>query len=265
MDKVPLVKLGDTGIDISALGLGTVKFGRNQGVKYPTGFDLPDMKICSELLSYARDLGVNLIDTAPAYGLSEERLGVLLDGQRHDWVIAGKFGEEFEDGQSAFDFSPAHCLRSVERSLQRLNTDYLDILLIHSDGNDMDILSDDDLIKTLTQLKTSGKVRAIGASTKTKDGGIKALSCMDVVMATYTPVYEDERAVLDYACDHNKGVILKKVLASGHLDQIGNEDPVQAAMNFAFDHKGVSSVITGTLNKTHLLENARAVIEAFAR
>ncbi|MFW8341556.1 aldo/keto reductase, partial [Klebsiella pneumoniae] len=67
--------LGSTGLRVSPLGLGTVKLGRDQGVKYPNGFRIPDDQQARELLYLARELGINLIDTAPAYGVSEERLG----------------------------------------------------------------------------------------------------------------------------------------------------------------------------------------------
>ena len=112
--------LGDTGLVVSPLGLGTVKLGRDQGVKYPSGFTIPDDREARQLLDLARELGINLIDTAPAYGRSEERLGPLLRGQRDAWVIVSKVGEEFEGGQSRFDFSPAHTRLSLERSLKRL-------------------------------------------------------------------------------------------------------------------------------------------------
>ncbi len=104
--------LGDTGLAVSPLGLGTVKFGRDQGVKYPSGFTIPDDREAADLLALARDLGINLIDTAPAYGRSEERLGPLLRGQREHWVIVSKVGEEFVDGQSV---SRRFRLRSTER------------------------------------------------------------------------------------------------------------------------------------------------------
>ncbi len=67
--------LGSTGIDVSVLGLGTVKIGRNQQVKYPDGFELPDDKAVLGLFELAQSLGINFIDTAPAYGSSEQRLG----------------------------------------------------------------------------------------------------------------------------------------------------------------------------------------------
>ena len=153
-----LRELGDTGLTVSALGLGTVKIGRDQGVKYPTPFSIPDDDAVRDLLARARELGINLIDTAPAYGRSEERLGQLLR-DRQDWVIVSKVGEEFSDGDSHFDFSPAHTRASVERSLRRLNTDYLDCVLIHSDGNDLDVLRSGAL-ETLEEMKQAGLIRA---------------------------------------------------------------------------------------------------------
>lgn len=65
--------LGQTGIEVSCLGLGTVKFGRNQEVKYPNNFSLPEDKQISALLDQAKGFGINLLDTAPAYGSSEQR------------------------------------------------------------------------------------------------------------------------------------------------------------------------------------------------
>ncbi len=257
MDRLTPRPLGDTGINVSPLGLGTVKFGRNQGVKYPHAFDLPDEAALADLLALTKDLGINMLDTAPAYGLSEERLGRLLKGQRDDWVIVGKAGEEFVDGQSFYKFTPEHFEMSLERSLKRLNTDYIDMLLIHSDGSDMDILSNDDLIATMHKFKERGLVRAIGASTKTVDGGIKTLELMDVVMACYNPDYLDEMPVLDYAAKHNKGTLIKKALGSGHL-------PAQKSLEFAFGHEGVSSIIVGTINPNHLKDNVAACLKTIA-
>src|SRR5690606_11080396 len=127
--------LGRSGMQISPLGLGTVKLGRNQGVKYPQGFALPDDAAAARLLDTARELGVILIDTAPAYGSSEERLGALLAGERRHWLRCTKVGEEFENGESRFDFSPAHTRFNIERSLQRLRTEVLEIVLVHSSGD----------------------------------------------------------------------------------------------------------------------------------
>lgn len=239
---------------ISPLGLGTVKFGRNEGVKYPKAFDIPEEGTLSGLLALAKELGINLIDTAPSYGTSEERLGRLLKGQRQDWVILGKAGEEFQNGVSRYDFTPAHFESSLARTLRRLDTDYLDVLLIHSDGNDLKILGDEALIEKLYDFKKRGLVRAIGASTKTVDGGILTLDLLDVVMAAYSPGYTAEKAVLDYAEKTGKGLVLKKALASGHAES------VEESLKFALGHPGVDAVITGTLSPDHLRQNARATL-----
>ena len=176
--------LGSTGLLVSPLGLGTVKLGRDQGVKYPSGFQIPDDDEARMLLKLSRDLGINLIDTAPAYGRSEERLGPLLRGQRQDWVIVSKVGEEFVDGQSSHDFSAAHTRRSVERSLKRLETDFIDLVLVHSDGNDLAILNECEVYETLAELKREGKIRGFGLSGKTVEGGLKALETGDCAMVT---------------------------------------------------------------------------------
>ena len=249
-----LTPLPGTDLSLSPIGLGTVKFGRNQGVKYPSGFDLPDERDLASLLDQARDLGVNTLDTAPAYGFSEERLGRLLEGRRKDWIIIGKAGEEFENGSSLYHFTPDQFKRSIERSLKRLNTDYIDIFLIHSDGNDLENLSDD-LIETMHNLKSSGKVRAIGASTKTVDGGIRSLMTMDTVMATYNPDYTKERPVLDKAQELGKSVLLKKLLSSGHNTNIKD------AFEFCFSHRAVCSAIIGTINPVHLQDNIHAYLK----
>ncbi|MFV0885545.1 aldo/keto reductase [Metapseudomonas otitidis] len=247
--------LGDTGLRVSPLGLGTVKLGRDQGVKYPSGFTIPDDAEARQLLALARDLGINLIDTAPAYGRSEERLGPLLRGQRQDWVIVSKVGEEFEAGQSHFDFSPAHTRRSVERSLQRLETDVIDLVLVHSDGNDVAVLRDSGVYETLAELKQAGKIRAFGLSGKTVKGGLLALERGDCAMVTYNLNEQGERPVLDYAAQHAKGLLVKKGLASGHVCLAPGVDPVRASFELIFGHPGVTSAIIGTINPLHLSHN----------
>lgn len=257
MDRLTVrKKLGRTGLEISPLGLGTVKFGRNEGVKYPQGFKIPEESELADLLSLARDLGINLLDTAPSYGTSEERLGRLLKKQRQDWVIVGKVGEEFENGESTYVFTPEHFEKSLHRSLKNLQTDYLDVLLIHSDGSDIDILSNESLIRKMQDFKKRGLVRAVGASTKTVEGGIKALETMDVAMVSYTPLYKDKKPVLDFAEKNNKVILLKKALASGHIEKLG-ENPLESALRFAFSHPATHGVIIGTINPQHLHENVR--------
>lgn len=247
--------LGSTGLMVSPLGLGTVKLGRDQGVKYPNGFRIPDDAQARQLIGLARDLGINLIDTAPAYGISEQRLGPLLQGQRNQWVIVSKVGEEFIHGQSHFDFSPEHTRCSVERSLKRLQTDRIDLVLVHSDGRDVDILRNSGVYETLADLKREGKVLGYGLSGKTVEGGLLALDQGDCAMVTYNLNEQAERPVLDYAASHTKGILIKKALASGHACLKPGEDPVRASFELLFAHPGVSAAIVGTINPQHLSNN----------
>lgn len=257
--------LGSTGLSVSPLGLGTVKLGRDQGVKYPNGFTIPDDDQARLLLAQARELGINLIDTAPAYGRSEERLGPLLRGQRDHWVIVSKVGEEFEAGQSRFDFSAAHTRFSIERSLKRLETEQIDLVLVHSDGNDLHILEYEEVYQTLEALKQEGKIGGFGLSGKTAAGGLKALERGDCAMVTYNLNEQAERTVIDYAAEHGKAILVKKALASGHVCLSPGVDPVRASFELLFSHPGVSSAIVGTINPVHLAHNVATVAAVLNR
>ncbi|KOR31498.1 aldo/keto reductase [Achromatium sp. WMS2] len=248
-----LTNLGTTGIQVSPLGLGTVKFGRNQQVKYPQPFTLPSDTQLRDLLDLASDLGINLIDTAPAYGTSMQRLGQLLPKTRERWVIVSKVGESFHAGQSQFDFGYQATIESVHTSLRTLNTDYLDVVLIHSNGDDLHILNYEPVVTALEQLKMQGVIRAHGISSKTVAGGLQAITMLDVVMVTLNPLHQEELAVVTAAAKLNKGVLIKKGLQSGYIN-----DPatIQAALQFIFSQSAVNSLIIGTINPEHLRSNA---------
>ncbi len=254
-----LRSLGSTGPRVGPLGLGTVKFGRNQGTKYPRPFDLPSDRDALALLELAWDLGINLLDTAPAYGASEERLGRLLRQCRRDWVIVTKVGEEFQDGLSRFDFSAAATRASVERSLRRLGVEALDAVLIHSSGDDLHILEREAVLPALLDLKQAGLIRAVGMSGKTVGGGLRAVECCDVVMVAYNLFERGELPVIRAARAAGKGVLVKKGLRSGHLDRTAGVDPVRASMELILAEPGVSSLVVGTLSPEHLRANVAAV------
>ncbi len=246
--------LGDTGLEVSALGLGSVKFGRDKSVKYPSSFKIPDDAEVLALLNQAQELNINFIDTAPAYGNSEARIGALLP-QRQNWIISSKVGEEFVDGESLFDYSAEHTRLSVERSLRRLNTDYLDIVLIHSDGQDEKILLESDCVDALKKCVEAGQVRYIGMSTKTISGGLLATDLLDIVMLTYNLEQQDQK-VVDFAQQNHKGVLVKKGLMSGHINQAG-EDLIRKSMNLIFSQAAISSMIVGTISPQHLNNNVQ--------
>lgn len=248
--------LGNTDILVSKLGLGTVKFGRNTQVKYPQPFALPSDVEILNLLACAQDQGINLLDTAPAYGHCEERLGHLLNlsKTRQQWVLISKAGEEFEQGVSCFNYEAAFLEFSLKRSLKRLNTDYLDVLLIHSDGSDEQIIQQG-VFETLADFKKKGFIRSYGMSTKSIQGGIQTIETADVAMITLNKDQQAELPVVHKAAQLNKGIILKKALGSGHMTDIRS--------NFEFLNQinPIHSLIIGTINPQHLLENAALLSE----
>ena len=149
--------LGRTGLSVSALSLGGVAFGDMYGALGPGEAD--------RCVRRAIDLGVNLIDTSPYYGQtrSEAVLGpILANGLRDKVYLSSKAGR---NGFAHFDFTPAAMERSVEASLKRLHTDYLDILIAH----DIEFAADFEAVFTdtaavLHKLKAAGKCRFVGMS-----------------------------------------------------------------------------------------------------
>jgi aryl-alcohol dehydrogenase-like predicted oxidoreductase len=248
--------LGNTGIQVSEIGLGTVKFGRNTDVKYPSQFKIPSHGELRALLNKAKHLGINYLDTAPAYGTSEETLGRLLAEDRSDWVISTKVGEYYDNQVSVFDFSREKTTQSIELSCQKLGLDHLDIVYVHSNGDDAEIIDNTDVLPTLTDLKQQGKIRAIGFSGKNVESSLLALSACDVFMITLNQADESQAGLIERCKQLNKGVVIKKALASGH-----SASPAEA-LRFVNQYPGVSSAIIGTINPDHLVSNVKAVTGA---
>ena len=251
---LPKRALGTTGIDVSILGLGTVKFGRNFQVKNktPDGFELPSDAELANLISIASEAGLNLIDTAPAYGSSESRLGLLLKDTRNKFVLSTKVGEEFDGQTSNYDFTKKHITFSLDRSLQRLRTDRIEILLLHLPKNDLEILKNSDALEAITRIKESGKVFAIGASTHTVAGGEYALKYCDLLMLPFNPNYLEHVPLIESAAKQKKGILIKKGLLGGHLE---DPDMLNKCFSEAYKFSAVSSLIAGTINPQHLQEN----------
>jgi len=248
VSDLPVRPLGNIGLDVSAIGFGSFKIGRNQGIKYPAGYELPSDDECARLLDGILALGINLIDTAPAYGEAETRLGKQLSHRREEFVLSTKVGERFIDGVSQYEFGCEAVRESVEESLRRLNTDHLDLLLIHSDGNDLHILHETDTVEALSQLKEQGKVRAVGLSGKTMEGAQAALEWADVLMVEFHLNDTSHRDVMRQAHARGIGVLVKKGLAAGHLD------PAEA-IRFVLSEPSVDSLVLGGLNLAHFRAN----------
>src|SRR5512133_1354222 len=123
-------QLGKSNLRVSTLCLGTMMFG-----------DQTARDEARSIVDDARSHGVNFIDTADVYGLGacETMLGELLRGQRDEWVLATKLGNKMSERVNEGRFSRAWMLRETNASLQRLQTDHVDILYLHRDFNGMDL------------------------------------------------------------------------------------------------------------------------------
>jgi len=153
-------KLGESGLEVSAIGLGCM------GMSFAYGRpEERDERESIATIHRAIDLGVTFFDTAEAYGphTNEELLARALAGRRDRVVIATKFGFRF-DGKGAIagtDSRPAHIREVVEASLRRLRTDHIDLLYQHRVDRNVPI---EDVVGAMTMLVREGKVRHLGLS-----------------------------------------------------------------------------------------------------
>ena len=145
-------RLGNSNLRVSPLCLGTMMFGEQT----------PDDE-AARIVASAREQGVNFIDTADVYndGRSEQVLGRLLKGQRHDWVLASKIGNAMGQGPNQAHYSRQWLVRGVEASLARLDTDFLDILYLHRDYHEENL---EEAVWALGDLIRAGKLRGFGLS-----------------------------------------------------------------------------------------------------
>ena len=145
-------QLGKSNLKVSALCLGTMMFGDQTGEAE-----------AQAIVADAHDNGVNYIDTADVYttGASESMLGALLKGRRHDWVLATKLGNKMSGRVNEGHFSRAWMLREIDASLQRLQTDHVDILYLHRDHSGMDL---EEPLRALDAMLRAGKIRYWGVS-----------------------------------------------------------------------------------------------------
>ncbi len=247
MDRVTL---GRTALRVSRIGFGAFKIGRNEGIKYPSAYELPTESAVQRLIDGLLVLGINYIDTAPAYGLSEERLGRALAGRRRECVISTKVGETFEAGRSSYDFSAAAVRASVQRSLGRLGGGALDLVFVHAHADDLRILRETDVVPALLELRRAGVIRAVGFSGKTVAAAREALAWADVLMVEYHCDDTSHAGVIAEAAAAGVGVVVKKGLASGRL-------PPGTAIPFVLRTPGVASLVIGGLNLEHFRANLR--------
>lgn len=245
MDSRPL---GKTGLRVAPIGFGAFKIGRNEKTKYAETYALPTDAESDRLLNAILDLGINLIDTAPAYGLSEDRIGRALAHRRKEIVLSTKVGEQFEAGQSTYDFSEAAIRTSIEQSLARLSTDVLDLVCVHARFPDLEIVRDLPALATLADLKRRGVIRAVGFSGKTPEAALAALPLVDVLMIEYHVEDDSHADVIRRAAAAGVGVVVKKGLASGRIRP-------EVAIPYVLSNPGVCALVIGGLSIDHMRRN----------
>jgi aryl-alcohol dehydrogenase-like predicted oxidoreductase len=232
------------GLFFSPIAFGAFKIGRNEKIKYAQNYPLPSEQEAAELLNGMLDLGINLIDTAPAYGLSEERIGRHLSHRRRDFFLSTKVGETFENGRSTYDFSAKAVAESIDRSLKRLQTENVDFAFIHSDGREVA----DETVDALWVARKQGKVASIGLSGKTVESARKALQWAEVMMIEYHPLDTSHQPIIEEAGKNGIAIFVKKPLASGQLS------PSQA-IPFILKNPQVATLVIGGLNLDHFKQN----------
>ena len=215
--------LSNTGVLVSELCLGAMTFGGKDGIWGMIG-NL-DQKAVDELVHASIDAGINFIDTANvyAYGDSETLLGKALGAKRKDVIVATKVRGRMGPGANETGLSRVHIMQSVEASLKRLGTDYIDLYQIHG----FDVLADlEDTLRTLDDLVRSGKVRYIGCSNLAawqlmKSLGIskqQGLEPFKSIQSYYSLAGRElERELIPVIKDQNVGLMVWSPLAGGFL------------------------------------------------
>ncbi|TFE01498.1 aldo/keto reductase [Jeotgalibacillus salarius] len=278
--------LGNTGIQVSEVGFGAWQLGNEKDWGRMADREAID------LVSEAMDAGCNFFDTAPNYGAgkSEELLGQAFKGKRDQVVISSKCGH-LSNGEQSFE--PEKLIESVEGSLRRLQTDYLDSLLLHNppfsslNGNSPQF-------EVLENLKEQGKIRAYGASVDSGKEMDELLHKTDsqVIEVMFNIFHQEPAAAIQSAERQGVGVITKVPLDSGWLtgkydinsrfngirsrwsiDDIeqrgrlvekvrrilGNDVPMsQAALQFILSYSEVSTMIPGAKDIQQFNQNRAA-------
>lgn len=163
---------GKTGIKVSELGFGAWGIGGNE---HGNSYGSTDDKVSIEAINKAFDLGCNFFDTADVYGRghSEELLGKTFKGKRDKVIIATKVGSDFYQGPGFKSFSPDYIRFALEKSLERLRTDYIDVYQLHNPP--IKKLNDPSTYQIMQELKREGKIRAWGVSVFDPLEGLAAL------------------------------------------------------------------------------------------
>lgn len=209
--------LGRTGLSVSEIGFGCWAIGGNA---FGNSYGSTDDAESQRAIRRAFELGCNFFDTADVYGHghSEELLGAALRDVRDQVIIATKAGGNFYNGDVRMDFSPGYLRFAVERSLERLRTDRIDLLQLHNPP--INLISSTETYEPLEAMKREGLIRFYGVSVHPPEEGIAAVNVglPDTVQIVYNLARrEAEDTFLPTAQAAHVGVIAREPLANGFL------------------------------------------------
>lgn len=230
--------LGKTGLKIARLGFGGIPIQR---------IDAPQTKALMELL---RQAGVNFIDTARGYTVSEEFLGVGLEGIRQDFILATKSMSRTKEAMA----------RDIDTSLKNLRTDYIDLYQVHNVTPEQleQVMAPGGALEALLEAKAAGKIRHIGVTSHSLDTFRMAveLDWVETFMFPYNIVEDQARELIARCAERNIGFICMKPLAGGAIEN------ATLALRYICANPDVTVVIPGMAAPEELAQNVAAVADA---
>ena len=209
-------RLGNTDLTISVVGIGTWQYGGEWGKVF-------EQQEATAILSRAKELGINLIDTAECYGdhVSEKLVGTAIKGQRDQWIVATKFGHKFHSNFERTDHWLAdEVVQQLEESLRHLQTDYVDLYQFHS-GQD-DVFDNPALWEALNAQIKAGKIRHLGISIGSNENIHQTARASEINARAIQVIYNrldraPEKEVFPSCIQQDLGVLARVPLASGYL------------------------------------------------
>jgi aryl-alcohol dehydrogenase-like predicted oxidoreductase len=267
-------RLGQTGLEITQLGYGSMglRGPRTWGVRVVNEDD------ADRFLNAVLDAGINFIDTAPDYGISEERIGRYISSRRSEFYLATKCGCDYVQHDDHLEIKHTWkkevVQRNIDTSLKRLRTGFVDILQFH--GGDVETLQREGLIDLLQDLRTQGTVRFIGASSSLPHlPGLIDLGLFDAFQIPYSCLAPQHHDLITKAAESGAGIIIRGGIAHGgpdaeiqrpalndiweraKLEEILPEDMKRAELilRYTLSHPHCHTTIVGTCNLEHLAEN----------
>lgn len=266
---------GKTGMQVSVLGFGGAEIG----------FGGAAQRDVDRLLGSALDAGLNLIDTAECYKNSEELIGRAVADRRGDYFLFTKCGHAA--GLDLPDWDPRMLAQSIDRSLERLKTDYVDVIHLHSCSEE--VLRQGDVIDVLKRAKEQGKTRFIGYSGDHANALYAVRTGAFDSLMTSLNIADQEAAdlTLKEAAERGMGVVIKRPVANVAWRHVQAPDPkayeypywqrlqklkydflqgdmeesVGKALRFTLSTPGVHSAIVGTANPDRWTTNARLLAQ----